>query len=99
VATLIVALLPADTIAQTGTSTITGIVRDSSGAAIPGAIVRVVNEDSGMTVEAVSDEQGAYRAAALSPGQYRVETTLDGFENAARRLVLEGVRRRRSTSS
>jgi iron complex outermembrane recepter protein len=92
VAALIVALLPADTMAQTGTSTITGIVRDSSGAAIPGAIVRVVNEDSGMTVEAVSDGQGAYRAAALSPGQYRVETTLDGFENAARRLVLEGGR-------
>jgi iron complex outermembrane receptor protein len=89
-AALIVALLQADTVAQTGTSTIAGIVRDSSGAAIPGAIVRVVSEDGGATVEAVSDGQGAYRAAALSPGQYRVETTLDGFETAARRLVLEG---------
>ena len=75
--------------AQTGTSTITGIVRDSSGGAIPGATVRVVNEDTGVTVEAVTDEQGAYRAAALAPGQYRVETALDGFETAVRRIALE----------
>ena len=85
---LVVALLPGVALAQTGT--ITGLVRDSSGAAVPGATVRVVAEASGRTVEAVTNDQGSYRAEALLAGQYRVETALDGFETAVRRLVLEG---------
>ena len=71
--------------AQRAPATITGVVRDSSGGAIPGATVRVINEDTGVTVEAVSNEQGSYRVAGpCSPGQYRVESTLDGFEAAVR---------------
>jgi iron complex outermembrane receptor protein len=88
---LMMALPPPAVMAQTGTSTITGIIRDSSGGAMPGASVRIVDEDTGATareITAVSDEQGAYRAAALSPGKYRVEASLDGFETAARRIVL-----------
>jgi iron complex outermembrane recepter protein len=85
---LCVVLLPEMAIAQTGT--ITGLVRDSTGAAVPGAIVRVVAEASGRTVEAVTNEQGSYRADALQAGQYRLETALDGFELSVRRFVLEG---------
>ena len=39
-------------------SAITGIVRDSSGGTVPGATVRVINEGTRLTVEAVTDEQG-----------------------------------------
>ena len=67
---------------------IAGVIRDDSGAAIPGATVRVVNEVSGKTAEAVSDETGAYRTAVLSPGRYRVEIALDGFEPVARQTVV-----------
>ena len=86
---LVVASLPAIAAAQNATGTITGLVRDSSGAAIPGATVRVVNEGTGATVQAVSNEQGSYRADPLAPGRYRLETTLDGFEPAVRQVVLE----------
>ena len=58
---------------------------------MPGASVRIVDEDTGATareITAVSDEQGAYRAAALSPGKYKVEASLDGFDTAERRIVL-----------
>ena len=75
--------------ATTATATISGIVRDSSGAAMPGATVRVVNEDSGVSIDTISDEQGAYRATALAPGHYRLETVLDGFETDVRRIVLD----------
>ena len=88
VAALTVALLPATVLAQSGTSSIGGLVRDSSGGAVPGASVRVVNEETRVTVETVSDEQGAYSAAGLVPGRYRVEATLDGFEAAGRRVAL-----------
>ena len=70
------------------TVAVTGLVRDSSGATIPGVIVRVVNEQSGAAVEAVSDAQGAYRAE-VGPGRYKVEAVLDGFETATTQVVVE----------
>ena len=74
------ALVPTFVLAQTATSVIAGVVRDSSGAAIPGATVKIVNEGSGNAIEAVTDGQGAYRVADLPAGQYRVEAVLDGFD-------------------
>src|SRR5262245_28189454 len=71
-----------------GPSTITGSIRDASGAAIPGATIRIINETSGAIAEAVSDAQGAYRTAALAPGRYRLEISLDGFEMVARQTVV-----------
>jgi iron complex outermembrane recepter protein len=71
-----------------GSGSITGSIRDSSGAAIPGATVRIVNESSGAIAESVTDAQGAYRSDALAPGRYRVEISLDGFEAVARQTVV-----------
>jgi iron complex outermembrane recepter protein len=83
------ALAPAvSAVAQTAGGSIGGLVRDASGAAIPGATVRIVNEVTGVSLQAISDEQGAYRTAALGPGAYSVEISLDGFEAAGRRIVL-----------
>lgn len=89
-AIVVVTLLPVIATGQDGTTTLTGVVRDSSGGAIPGATIRIVNEATGAAVDAVSDAQGAYRSAALAPGRYRVETRLDGFDAPVRRIVLEG---------
>ena len=76
-------------LAQGATGAITGLVRDSSGTAIPGATVRIVHETTKASTDVVSNEQGMYRAAALAPGQYRVETTLDGFESPSQTVVLD----------
>ena len=78
---LLAASSPSVGLAQTA-GTISGVIRDSLGGAIPGATIRVVNEGSGAAQEAVSDAEGAYRVDDLAPGQYRVEATLDGFEPA-----------------
>ncbi|MES1164728.1 MAG: TonB-dependent receptor [Verrucomicrobiota bacterium] len=82
-------LLPAGLLAQAGTGTVGGVVRDSSGGAVPGASVRVVNEGTNQAVEVVTDERGTYRTQALAPGRYRVEASLDGFETAVNRTTLE----------
>ena len=93
--TLIAGVVAVIVVAQPGAaqaqsaSALSGFVRDTSGAPVPGALVRVIAESAGTTVEKVSDEQGAYRAEALSSGRYRVETVLEGFETTARRVVLE----------
>jgi iron complex outermembrane receptor protein len=89
VAVLVAALTPALGFAQTAGS-VTGSVRDSLGGAIPGATVRVINEATGTTKETISDGQGGYRVDELAPGHYRVEATLDGFEAAVNRGVLDG---------
>jgi iron complex outermembrane recepter protein len=75
--------------AQSGPSVIAGIVRDASGAPIPGVSIRVVNEGAGGAGSlAVSGEQGAWRSDTQGPGRYRIEATLDGFETVVRRVVL-----------
>jgi iron complex outermembrane receptor protein len=83
------AFLPAVAMAQGSTSTITGIVRDSSGATIPGATVRIVAEAATVVAHVITNEQGSYRFAQLAAGRYRVETALDGFETDVRQLVLD----------
>ena len=91
---------PAVLAAQSGNGSLSGVVRDSSGGAIPGAVVRITREGGlsagasakadTLPVEAITDGQGAYRADGLAAGQYRVETTLDGFEAPVQRIVLDG---------
>jgi hypothetical protein len=76
--------------AQTGSSTITGAVRDTSGLAIPGAALSITNEATGLAFESVTNAEGIYRLPALVPGKYGLAVTLEGFEPYSRRaLVLE----------
>jgi len=98
-AVLFAALTPAAGLAQTGGS-VSGLVRDSLGGAIPGATVRVINEATGAAQETVSDGEGGYQVTDLAVGQYRVEATLDGFEPAepSRVAPLTDDRLRRSMS-
>lgn len=87
--TVVLSLLPSIAAAQPSGS-VAVVIRDSSGAPIPGATIRIVSEDdSGRALDAVSDEQGAFQAAALAPGRYRVEMRLDGFDPAVRRVTIE----------
>jgi hypothetical protein len=82
-------LVPAAAAAQSGSGSIAGLVRDATSGAMPGATVRVFNEETGVGVETVTNEEGVYRVGALVPGRYRVDAALDGFEPAGRRVTLE----------
>ena len=75
-------------LAQAVSSTIVGRITDPSGAAVPNARISVVNEDSGVTIPAESNELGLYRAPSLSPGQYRIEVEAQGFQKLVRRGVV-----------
>src|SRR5262252_2402673 len=54
------------------TGSITGTVRDQTGAVIVGATVTIANEATSETRTAITDSIGAYFAALLPPGHYRV---------------------------
>src|SRR5258707_6268128 len=63
---------------------ITGSVKDSSGAIIPGATVTARNVDTGLTRVAVTDGSGEDPLPSLTPGRYSVATELSGFSTEAR---------------
>ena len=71
-----IAAAPFGAFAQSGTSAISGFVKDGTGAALPGATVKIVNAETRVIVEVITNGEGAYRAASLVPGPYRVETAL-----------------------
>jgi len=82
--------IPASVLAQgASTATITGVVRDSSGAVLPGVTVEASSPALIEKVRStVSDERGEYRLPELSPGQYTVTFTLPGFSTLKREGIV-----------
>ena len=81
---ILAALSAAAILAQSGTSSISGSVKDPADAVIAGATVRVTNLDSGVRLETVTNEAGLYRVPALVPGSYRIEVDAAGFDHLTR---------------
>jgi len=77
-----VLVLPASAHAQ---ATITGVVKDASGAVLPGVVVEA---SSPVLIEkvrtAVTDSSGQYRIVDLRPGTYTVNFSLTGFSSVRR---------------
>ena len=65
--------------AQAANGVIEGTVTDASGAVVPNAKVKVVNLDTGLEREALTNEKGLYRVQLLPVGNYQVTVTLTGF--------------------
>src|SRR5678815_3076592 len=66
-------------------SAIVGVVKDSSGATMPGVTVEAASDVLIEKVKsAVSDSDGAFRIADLRPGTYSVTFTLTGFKTFRR---------------
>ena len=68
--------------AQVVNATLTGTVKDSSGAVIAGAKVVATNTGTNLTHETVTDTQGSYRLPSLIPGQYKLQAELQGFKTS-----------------
>jgi carboxypeptidase family protein len=81
-------VLCAPGVAQT-LGTITGEVKDSSGAVIPGATVTVTNTATNATRTTVSNAVGLYDVPALPPGPYTVKSEIDGFKPGSRNVELQ----------
>ena len=60
--------------AQETRGAIEGIIKDTSGAVLPGATVEAKSEAG--TFTSVTDTAGIYRFPALNPGRYEISATL-----------------------
>ncbi len=67
--------------AQESRATISGLVTDSSGAAVPDAQVSAINLETGLTVKSQANGQGLYVIPYLLPGQYKVQVERAGFKS------------------
>jgi hypothetical protein len=70
--------------AQVDTGTIRGTVRDNTGAVIPGAAVKVVDEGTSFTQATKSNDSGIYVFTPLKIGSYTVEVEQQGFKRERR---------------
>lgn len=75
---------PAFAQSQAINGTIEGVVRDTSGAVLPGVTVTVTNAGTGVERVSVTGGTGTYRAAILPLGTYRVKAELQGFKTMER---------------
>lgn len=71
------------------TGTITGVVRDNSGAVVTGAGVSLRNADTGLTNDTRTDSQGLYVSPPLKPGNYDVGVEVPGFSKVVEHVRLE----------
>jgi carboxypeptidase family protein/TonB-dependent receptor-like protein len=63
---------------------ISGLILDTSGASVPGAIITVVNEDTGLRRTATSQLDGGYVVASLQTGSYKITVRHPGFRTMIR---------------
>src|SRR5258708_3976586 len=68
--------------AQTSTSEITGTVRDTTGAVVPGSNVTAVNEATGVTYKQTTTAAGLYAFPGLPSGSYTVSAEMQGFKTS-----------------
>ncbi len=67
-----------------GTGAISGTIKDSTDAILPGATVVIKQTETGQTREVVADARGRYSAPSLPPGPYEVTASIIGFGTVTR---------------
>jgi len=75
------AITSSPAVAQVGLSTLTGIVSNAQGAALPGVTVTATNTATKVRYTGVTTAAGAYTITGLAVGNYTVRFELAGFES------------------
>jgi outer membrane receptor protein involved in Fe transport len=88
VAAICLLLAPEHLRAQSADATLTGAVKDTSGATIPGATITVRHTATNETRTGVAGPEGLYRITSLPRGTYEVRAELEGFRTVSQSGVL-----------
>src|SRR5262245_35780809 len=82
-------LLAASLDAQEG-ATLIGVVKDSHGAAVMEAQVRLYRQDTGVVLRSASNEKGDFRFERLAAGTFIVEVEKENFRGSTTAVRIEG---------
>jgi hypothetical protein len=75
---------------QASADTLSGTVKDPSGAVVAGASIEITGGNLPQALVLTSDETGKFAAANLSAGKYSVRVAKDGFDDLVREVDLKG---------
>jgi hypothetical protein len=90
-ALLTAAMVTGTALAQQTSGSISGVLKDEQGAALPGVTVVATNTATGFTRSSVSESTGGYRLQALPVGTYDVVVELAGFKSIDRKGIVVNV--------
>ena len=82
---MVLVTVGAPAMAQETTGSVSGLIVDAQGLAVPGATVTITGPQGARTV--VSDTAGRFTVPFLTPGTYTVRSELQGFKPIERRDV------------
>jgi len=88
VATLSCIVSAAVAFGQTATTSLRGVIKDPSGALVPGASVTLSDPATGTTYHAVSDDSGFYIFPAVEPAHYSITVAAKGFATVDSAIML-----------
>jgi len=63
-----------------GTGSITGVVSDPQGAAVPSAKVTITNKDTGLSFDLTTNSSGVYNSGNVAPGNYVIKVESPNFK-------------------
>ena len=100
VAVLTFSFVTARLMGQSIFGAIIGAVTDSSGAAVPDAVIEVTKTDENVTRSVITSPQGSYQAVNLKPGTYKIVAKKTGFSTVELSgVVLDARQERRADIS
>jgi outer membrane receptor for ferrienterochelin and colicin len=91
IATLALCLIWTSAVAQTTNATLSGVVRDSSGALVPQVKVTLKNASKGVSRATSTDGEGNYSFSSVEPGTYEIRAERGGFTTEVKSGVIVAV--------
>ena len=74
--------------AQTHRASVRGTIYDPNRAVVPGATIKLINQETSEARSVISADDGEYTVTSLQPGSYRIEVARPGFAAFSRKVVL-----------
>ena len=68
--------------AQTATGEVNGTVTDPNGAAVPGAMVKLINQATRVETESTTNQSGYFTFVNLKPASYTLLVEVKGFKKS-----------------
>src|SRR5947209_5857959 len=84
-------LFPLAAVAQFDTGSITGLVKDATGSAVPGARITLADAATGVNFTTTSNESGSYEFPNVRAGTYKITAERTGFSQAVADHVVVNV--------